>query len=354
MRTPLILAAAAIAAVPAADASGGSVARLWNEQLLDAIRADRPKPTVHARNLFHASGAMYDAWSAYDAGGAGYLFDESHAGTAADRDEAVSHAAYRVLRSRYAASPGAAGDAGGARRADGLARLRRRRRLDCRQLARRRRQPGGGGVLGLRPDRRVERAERLRRHERVRSRQRPDGRRRGRRDGDAGPRPVAAADDRRRHAAVPHAALGQRRPLRGGAAGAGRGLRQRPRRPAAGVRDRRLQGGRARGPPLQRDARPERRRDPQRLPGRPRQQPPRHQRRPRPRPQPGHGPAVRRQTRSTAATTAASSPSSGPTARPARPRRGTGTRSPTTSATTRCSRSASAARARSWATWSGT
>lgn len=40
-----------------------SVAKKWNEQLLDAIRLDFPAPTVHSRNLFHMSAAMYDAWA---------------------------------------------------------------------------------------------------------------------------------------------------------------------------------------------------------------------------------------------------------------------------------------------------
>jgi len=39
-----------------------SVAREWNEVLLTAIRNDFARPTVHARNLFHISSAMYDAW----------------------------------------------------------------------------------------------------------------------------------------------------------------------------------------------------------------------------------------------------------------------------------------------------
>ena len=43
-----------------------SVARVWNEQLLHAISLDTARPTVHARNLFHLSAAMYDAWAAYD------------------------------------------------------------------------------------------------------------------------------------------------------------------------------------------------------------------------------------------------------------------------------------------------
>ena len=36
-----------------------SVAREWNEELLHAIRNDFARPTVHARNLFHTSVAMY-------------------------------------------------------------------------------------------------------------------------------------------------------------------------------------------------------------------------------------------------------------------------------------------------------
>ena len=38
-----------------------SVARKWNEILLQSIRNDLARPTVHARNLFHISAAMYDA-----------------------------------------------------------------------------------------------------------------------------------------------------------------------------------------------------------------------------------------------------------------------------------------------------
>ena len=43
-----------------------SVARDWNEQLLDAIRNDIARPTSHARNLFHSAVVMYDAWAIFD------------------------------------------------------------------------------------------------------------------------------------------------------------------------------------------------------------------------------------------------------------------------------------------------
>ena len=80
-----------------------SVARVWNEELLDAIRLDTTAPTVHARNLFHLSVAMWDAWAAYDGDATGYLIDEDHDADhlAAEREEAMSHAAYALLRSRY-------------------------------------------------------------------------------------------------------------------------------------------------------------------------------------------------------------------------------------------------------------
>jgi hypothetical protein len=80
-----------------------SVARQWNEEILDAIRRDNPRPPVHARNLFHLSIAMYDAWAAYDATARPYLAAEHpvSADGAADRRAAISHAAYRILSERY-------------------------------------------------------------------------------------------------------------------------------------------------------------------------------------------------------------------------------------------------------------
>jgi hypothetical protein len=86
-----------------------SVARLWNEELLNAIRRDTPRPPVHSRNLYHVSAAMYDAWAAYDAG-ANAVFRSEQASAVdieAARNEAISFAAYRVLVARFANSPGA-------------------------------------------------------------------------------------------------------------------------------------------------------------------------------------------------------------------------------------------------------
>ncbi|MBI4719023.1 MAG: vanadium-dependent haloperoxidase [Planctomycetes bacterium] len=106
----LVLAAVVIVPASAAGAGQPSIARQWNEELLSAIRRDFARPTVHARNLFHVSLAMWDAWAAYDPLADTFLVSEHAfaADVATARDEAISFAAYRVLRARFAASPGAA------------------------------------------------------------------------------------------------------------------------------------------------------------------------------------------------------------------------------------------------------
>ena len=82
-----------------------SVAREWNEALLSAIRKDFARPTVHARNLFHTSVAMYDAWAVYDDEAETYLLGKTVDGfecaftppampgdIEAAREEAISYA----------------------------------------------------------------------------------------------------------------------------------------------------------------------------------------------------------------------------------------------------------------------
>ncbi|MBL9038409.1 MAG: vanadium-dependent haloperoxidase [Archangium sp.] len=90
--------------------TGHSPARLWDEMALLAIRRDVPQPTVHARNLFHLSAAMFDAWAAYDATADGVFFTEKYAAAdvATARNEALSYAAARVLSYRYRGSAGGA------------------------------------------------------------------------------------------------------------------------------------------------------------------------------------------------------------------------------------------------------
>jgi hypothetical protein len=90
------------------DREGRSVARIWDEALLDAVRRDTPAPTVHARNLFHVSAAMWDGWAAYDPQADGYFVEEKHEAedVQAAREAAISYAAYRVLLHRYSLAAG--------------------------------------------------------------------------------------------------------------------------------------------------------------------------------------------------------------------------------------------------------
>lgn len=93
-----------VAGCTRADPGGRSVARVWDETLLSLIRQVVPAPGVHARNLFHVSAAMWDAWAAYDPTARGYLVTEKHSAgdVTAAREAAISYAAYRILIWRYA------------------------------------------------------------------------------------------------------------------------------------------------------------------------------------------------------------------------------------------------------------
>jgi len=107
------------------EAQNHSVARKWNDVLLQAIREDFARPTVHARNLFHTSAAMYDAWAIFDTtntaktyflgntlNGFECEFEKAIAtgpnidDLDAAREMAISYAAFRILKHRFRNSPG--------------------------------------------------------------------------------------------------------------------------------------------------------------------------------------------------------------------------------------------------------
>ncbi|MCB0448137.1 MAG: T9SS type A sorting domain-containing protein [Gelidibacter sp.] len=96
-----------------------SVAREWNDVLLDAIRIDFARPTVHARNLFHTSLVMYDAWAVFDSQATTVFLGKTFGGYncpfngiayPADvntaRHQIISYAMYRLLNHRFSNSPG--------------------------------------------------------------------------------------------------------------------------------------------------------------------------------------------------------------------------------------------------------
>ena len=88
-----------------------NIARTWDERALAAIRADTPHPPAQARNLFSLSVCLYDAWAAYDTNEAvGFVYRGKHTATdvADARREAISYAAWRILRERHVYSRTAA------------------------------------------------------------------------------------------------------------------------------------------------------------------------------------------------------------------------------------------------------
>lgn len=95
-----------------------SVARNWMELLLESIRNDYARPTVHARNLHHSSFMMYDCWAVYQSTSDLYFLGEtignytcqfsgipSTADIETAREEAISYAMYRLLKHRFFLSP---------------------------------------------------------------------------------------------------------------------------------------------------------------------------------------------------------------------------------------------------------
>ena len=100
------------------SASSQSVARMWNEEVLNGIRNDFARPTVHARNLFHASTLMYDAWAVLDPYAdtfflgkklGEYTCDFNGFTTEVDppeaQEKAMSYAVYRLMQHRFQNSP---------------------------------------------------------------------------------------------------------------------------------------------------------------------------------------------------------------------------------------------------------
>ena len=95
-----------------------SVARKWNEEVLNGIRNDYARPVVHARNLFHSSVIMYDMWAVFNkqadtyflgknVGGFECPFDgfQSEEPTLESQKKAISYGVYRLINHRFANSP---------------------------------------------------------------------------------------------------------------------------------------------------------------------------------------------------------------------------------------------------------
>ena len=98
-----------------------SIARQWNEVLLEGIRNDQARPTVHARNLFHSSLIMFDALAVYDENAEPFLLGDNYNGVEAPFygvvpasgdeataliEEAINYGMFRLISHRFENSPG--------------------------------------------------------------------------------------------------------------------------------------------------------------------------------------------------------------------------------------------------------
>ncbi len=85
----------------AIEDSNHSVAQIWDELALNAIRNVLPQPTAHSRNLFHMSAAMYDVWASYNSTAKGVFSTEKNMGSTTETVQAIQYAARRVLKARF-------------------------------------------------------------------------------------------------------------------------------------------------------------------------------------------------------------------------------------------------------------
>jgi len=100
------------------NAQEETIAHEWNETLLESIRGDFARPTVHARNLWHTSALMYDLWALSDDSAQPYFIGNTvddfsfpfkafpwEEDPTVQLEEAISYAMYRLLSHRFSNSP---------------------------------------------------------------------------------------------------------------------------------------------------------------------------------------------------------------------------------------------------------
>lgn len=101
-----------------AFAAEESVAMRWNRVMLNGIRKDGARPTVQARNLYHAAVLMYDCWAVYDDDAATVFLGQTLGNYSCPfngimipdnrqeaQEKAISYAMYRFMAHRYSEAP---------------------------------------------------------------------------------------------------------------------------------------------------------------------------------------------------------------------------------------------------------
>jgi hypothetical protein len=103
LRTSLFASGLAVLVSAAQPASASSIVTEWLDQTIPAAKQTAWEPTVGARFFALVHAAMYDAWAAYDRVAVGVFTGTALRGTGGpstvvNKREAVSYAAYEVLR----------------------------------------------------------------------------------------------------------------------------------------------------------------------------------------------------------------------------------------------------------------
>src|SRR6516164_10795757 len=103
LRTLLLASSLGVLVASTQPACASSIVTEWLDQTIPAAKQTAWEPTVGARFFALVHAAMYDAWTAYDPVAVGIFAGTSLRGTGGpstvvNKREAVSHAAYEVLR----------------------------------------------------------------------------------------------------------------------------------------------------------------------------------------------------------------------------------------------------------------
>src|SRR5215469_7276769 len=109
------LALLSICALPAVAQSPNVVVQ-WNDAALQGVRDSKLGPPMVARALFIVHNCIYDAWAAYDRTAVGTVFGRSlrrpkSERTLANKNQAISFAAYRAAVDLFPGDKGAVFDA---------------------------------------------------------------------------------------------------------------------------------------------------------------------------------------------------------------------------------------------------
>ena len=118
LKKKLFLSLLLMSLVGLLQGQSGSIARYWMQTFLYAVTQDAPRPTIHARNMYHIALAMHEAWAAFEKDTPQLMLGTTYQGFSCPcelpdfqhlskdslenaRREAISYAAFRLIFLRF-------------------------------------------------------------------------------------------------------------------------------------------------------------------------------------------------------------------------------------------------------------